>query len=58
MVLRRVGASRFDWNNWLISADIHITSDNRLVMFHDPELHRTTNGTGRIDDQPWTGVLE
>lgn len=27
-------------------------------MFHDPELHRTTNGTGRIDDQPWTGVLE
>lgn len=45
-------------SNWLIAADIHITSDNRLVMFHDPELHRTTNGTGRIDDQPWTGVLE
>ncbi|CAD6586775.1 MAG: hypothetical protein TREMPRED_004555 [Tremellales sp. Tagirdzhanova-0007] len=27
-------------------------------MFHDPELSRTTNGTGRIDSQPWQGMLE
>jgi len=27
-------------------------------MFHDPVLDRTTNGTGRIDKQPWHGVLE
>jgi phosphatidylglycerol phospholipase C len=42
----------------LTTTDIHITADNVLVMFHDPELSRTTNGTGRLHGQPWTGVLE
>ncbi|WWC73276.1 uncharacterized protein I206_107242 [Kwoniella pini CBS 10737] len=41
-----------------IETDIHITADNVLVMFHDPELHRTTNGKGLIHKQPWAGVLE
>ncbi|WVR09202.1 hypothetical protein IAU60_006264 [Kwoniella sp. DSM 27419] len=41
-----------------IETDIHITADNVLVMFHDPELHRTTDGEGLIHKQPWTGVLE
>ncbi|WVQ81598.1 hypothetical protein IAT38_003722 [Cryptococcus sp. DSM 104549] len=41
-----------------LETDIHMTTDNVLVMFHDPELGRTTNGTGRIDKQPWAGVLE
>ncbi|ORY29122.1 PLC-like phosphodiesterase [Naematelia encephala] len=41
-----------------IETDIHITSDNVLVMFHDPNLERTTNGKGKIDHQPWNGVLE
>lgn len=39
-------------------ADIHVTGDHKLVLFHDPELGRTTTGNGRIRDQPWTGVLE
>lgn len=41
-----------------IETDIHMTADDELVMFHDPELHRTTDGTGRIHDLPWRGVLE
>lgn len=41
-----------------IETDIHITSDAQLVLFHDPELSRTTNGQGKIGDQPWYGVLE
>ncbi|OWT38862.1 glycerophosphodiesterase [Cryptococcus neoformans] len=41
-----------------IETDIHVTTDNVLVMFHDPELHRTTDGEGRIDKLPWKGVLE
>ncbi|KAK1922443.1 PLC-like phosphodiesterase [Papiliotrema laurentii] len=41
-----------------IETDIHITSDGVLVMFHDPELSRTTDGKGRIDELPWKGVLE
>ncbi|KAL7422707.1 hypothetical protein Q5752_001998 [Cryptotrichosporon argae] len=41
-----------------IETDIHITKDDVLVMFHDPELSRTTDGRGRLHDQPWHGVLE
>jgi glycerophosphoryl diester phosphodiesterase len=28
------------------------------LMFHDPTLDRTTNGTGRIRDQDWAGGME
>jgi len=31
-----------------IECDIHFTSDNQIVVMHDPELERTTNGTGLI----------
>ncbi|TXT13585.1 hypothetical protein VHUM_00952 [Vanrija humicola] len=41
-----------------IETDIHITADNVLVMFHDPNLDRTTDGKGKLHDQPWVGVLE
>ncbi|ODO01710.1 hypothetical protein I350_06536 [Cryptococcus amylolentus CBS 6273] len=41
-----------------LETDIHMTTDNVLVMFHDPELERTTDGEGRIDKLPWKGVLE
>lgn len=41
-----------------IETDIHVTADNVLVMFHDPRLERTTDGTGLIHEQPWHGVLE
>lgn len=39
-------------------SDIHIAADNVLVLFHDPELGRTTTGSGKIHEQPWAGVLE
>jgi glycerophosphoryl diester phosphodiesterase len=41
-----------------IETDIHMTLDNRLVMFHDPELSRTTDGKGKIHSLPWEGVIE
>lgn len=41
-----------------IETDIHMTRDNRLVMFHDPELSRTTDGKGKIHSLPWAGVIE
>lgn len=41
-----------------IETDIHITSDNVLVMFHDPSLDNKTNGSGKIHETPWAGVLE
>ncbi|KAJ9106417.1 hypothetical protein QFC21_001563 [Naganishia friedmannii] len=41
-----------------IETDIHMTADDRLVMFHDPELSRTTDGEGKIHELPWEGVIE
>lgn len=29
-----------------------------VLMFHDPTLDRTTNGTGTIRSQPWAGKIE
>ncbi|KDE05857.1 hypothetical protein MVLG_03800 [Microbotryum lychnidis-dioicae p1A1 Lamole] len=41
-----------------IESDVHITEDSEIVMFHDPHLDRTTNGTGRIQTQKYYGVLD
>ncbi|GAA6018874.1 hypothetical protein JCM11491_001708 [Sporobolomyces phaffii] len=41
-----------------IESDVHITKDGEIVMFHDPLLDRTTNGTGRIQTQNYHGGLD
>ncbi|BEI82731.1 hypothetical protein CcaverHIS002_0305990 [Cutaneotrichosporon cavernicola] len=41
-----------------IESDVHMTSDGVVLMFHDPTLDRTTNGTGTIRSQPWHGTIE
>ncbi|GAA5977035.1 hypothetical protein JCM11641_001282 [Rhodosporidiobolus odoratus] len=41
-----------------IESDVHITADGEIVMFHDPHLDRTTNGTGRIQTQNYYGTLD
>lgn len=33
-----------------IELDVHLTSDGKLVVIHDEELDRTTNGTGLVKD--------
>ncbi|NVO55243.1 hypothetical protein HW561_05505 [Rhodobacteraceae bacterium B1Z28] len=33
-----------------VEIDVHVTSDNQLVVLHDPTLDRTTNGTGPVND--------
>ncbi|KII94612.1 hypothetical protein PLICRDRAFT_169350 [Plicaturopsis crispa FD-325 SS-3] len=38
------------------SADVHVTSDGVVLMFHDPALERTTDGKGVIKEQAWYGV--
>ncbi|EJT52155.1 glycerophosphodiester phosphodiesterase [Trichosporon asahii var. asahii CBS 2479] len=35
-----------------IESDVHVTSDGVILMFHDPTLDRTTNGSGTIKSQP------
>ncbi|GJJ07327.1 hypothetical protein Clacol_001528 [Clathrus columnatus] len=38
-----------------LETDIHITKDGVLVMFHDPDLSRTTNMKGAINTLNWHG---
>ncbi|MCF6326630.1 MAG: hypothetical protein L3J21_04980 [Devosiaceae bacterium] len=33
-----------------VEIDVHVTSDGELVVFHDPQLERVTNGVGPILD--------
>jgi len=36
-----------------IETDIRITKDDVLILMHDSNVHRTTNGTGEIADLTW-----
>ncbi|KAJ3788910.1 PLC-like phosphodiesterase [Lentinula aff. detonsa] len=41
-----------------IESDVHVSSDDVVVMFHDPapsDLSRTTDSTGAIKDRTWYG---
>ncbi|TKY90037.1 hypothetical protein EX895_000035 [Sporisorium graminicola] len=38
-----------------LETDVHITTDNVIVMFHDPTLERTTDGKGLIYERPYFG---
>ncbi|EIN10494.1 PLC-like phosphodiesterase [Punctularia strigosozonata HHB-11173 SS5] len=38
-----------------IESDVHVSRDDVVVMFHDPTLQRTTNGTGIIRELDWYG---
>lgn len=32
----------------MVEIDVQVTADERLIVFHDPVLGRTTNGSGRV----------
>lgn len=36
-----------------IETDVHVTRDGRVVMFHDDDLERLTDGSGRFADFDW-----
>jgi len=38
-----------------IETDVHISRDNILIMFHDPNLARMTGSTGMINEKDWYG---
>ncbi|ESK89741.1 glycerophosphodiester phosphodiesterase [Moniliophthora roreri MCA 2997] len=38
-----------------IESDVHVSLDDVVVMFHDPDLSRTTNSNGQIKERNWYG---
>ena len=34
----------------MIEFDVHMTKDENLIIMHDPNVYRTTNGNGMISD--------
>lgn len=38
----------------MIEADVQLTRDGILAMMHDPTVDRTTDGSGRVSDHPWS----
>ncbi len=45
--------SAFDKGATCIEIDIAMTSDNQLVVIHDPSVDRTSNGTGYVEQMSW-----
>ena len=41
-----------------LETDVHATRDGVLVAFHDPDLSRTCDRRGRIDELTWAEVAE
>ncbi|GAA5944032.1 hypothetical protein JCM3775_006818 [Rhodotorula graminis] len=41
-----------------IESDVHISADGEILVFHDPRVDRTTDGTGRIATQNYHGGLD
>lgn len=41
-----------------IELDAQLTADDQLVVFHDLELNRSTNGTGRLSETPLSKLRE
>ncbi|WP_051009233.1 glycerophosphodiester phosphodiesterase [Thermaerobacter subterraneus] len=37
----------------MVELDVQLTADGEVVVLHDAELGRTTNGTGRVRDRRW-----
>ena len=39
-----------------VEIDIYLTADNEIVVMHDPDLNRTTNGTGKIEEMTLSAI--
>jgi glycerophosphoryl diester phosphodiesterase len=48
----RAFARAIEMGATMLELDVHLSRDGALVVIHDPELSRTTNGRGLVSDLP------
>jgi len=41
-----------------LETDVHLSADGVLVAFHDPDLSRTCDRSGRISDMTWSEIAQ
>ena len=41
-----------------VEFDVQLTLDNQVILFHDDDLQRTTNGQGKIWESPYTTIRQ
>jgi glycerophosphoryl diester phosphodiesterase len=46
------------WRADILEMDVHLSSDGKLVVIHDPTVDRTTDGSGRVRDLTWAELRE
>lgn len=44
------------WDADVLELDVRRTLDGELIVFHDPVVDRTTDGSGAVADLPWSEV--
>lgn len=48
----------YEMGSDILELDVHLSSDNHLIVMHDPEVSRTTDGFGRIADMTLEEIKE
>ena len=46
------------WEVDMLEMDVRLTTDGEVVVFHDPTVDRTTDGSGPIEEMSWAEVRE
>lgn len=40
----------------MVELDVHLSADGHVIVMHDDDVARTTNGQGKIQDLPWPQI--
>jgi glycerophosphoryl diester phosphodiesterase len=47
-----------EWKADMLEMDVRSTSDGEVVVIHDDTVDRTTDGSGRVAELPWSRIRE
>lgn len=41
-----------------VEIDVYLSADNEIIVMHDPDLNRTTNGTGKVEEMTLSEIRQ